>query len=264
MSAGETFSFLTPIIGSFWPGGLQVGASATAAVANYAAGGGTPPGTCTQRPPTPSFTWSTPDATAGQPILQVDAGASLSLADPCQNIGYNWSFEGISNANPPNPYDPNREGVTQSYQYATGGTYTVTLTASNAYDDSLPVSQVITLGTVDCETPTAIFTVSPAAIYDADGTTITNWTYYKNPAKPGTSFTFYGDGSAFMGDPACHPVWSWDLGDSTTPAPATSTVSGHTYNFSGNGAQTVQVTLTVTNDAGTDSETVALPLVQDQ
>ena len=31
VSAGETFNFFTPLIGNFWPGGLHVGTSATAA-----------------------------------------------------------------------------------------------------------------------------------------------------------------------------------------------------------------------------------------
>ena len=37
VNMSETFTFFTPIIGSFWPGGLHVGASATAAVVDFAA-----------------------------------------------------------------------------------------------------------------------------------------------------------------------------------------------------------------------------------
>ncbi len=53
-----------------------------------------------------------------------------------------------------------------------------------------------------------------------------------------------------MSDPVCHPVWSWDLGDGTTPAPTTPVVDPHSYKNSWSG-KTVHVKLKVTNDAGT-------------
>jgi PKD repeat protein len=190
----------------------------------------------------------------------VDASASPNLANPCQNVGYNWDFGGISNASPPDPNDPIREGVTQDYEYAAAGVYTVKLVVSNAAGDSPPATIVISLGGTACNAPVASFTVSPAAIPNA--TNPTNWTYRKNNGHPGTLFTFDGNASAFMSDPACHPSWSWNLGDGTTPAPTTPSVS-HRYPDLG-APTTVHVTLTVTNDGGTNAQTVDLPLVQDK
>jgi len=110
---------------------------------------------------------------------------------------------------------------------------------------------------VVCKAPVASINVTPAALYDKFGH-ITNWTYYKNGPHPGTPFFFDGSNSSFMADSACHPVWSWDLGDTTTAT--TSTVS-HTYHLGA--PATMHVKLTVKNDAGTDSTTVDLPLVSD-
>jgi Flp pilus assembly protein TadG len=257
VTVGETFTFLTPLIGNFWPGGLQVGTSATAAVAVYAASGGTPGVTCITRPPTPSFTWQSPNKILQPLFISVDAGASTSLPSPCHNVGYNWSFGGTSNANPANPFDPNREGVTQDYEYATAGTYLVTLVVTNAAGDSPPATQSINLGTTPCNAPTATLTVSPAAILNSSGVA-TNWKAANNGGNQATVFTFDGSTSAFMSDVACHPAWSWDLGDSTTPAPTTASVV-HSYAHAWSGT-TVQVQLTVTNDAGTSSTTVGIPL----
>ena len=243
VNVGETFSFFTPLIGSFWPGGLHIGTTASAAVVDYAPGGGIPPTTCTIKPPTPTFTYSTPDTTAPQPILEVNASGSSSLASPCQNVGYNWDFGGQNT-------DPSSsdlfEGPIVAYQYGNGGTYTVTLVVSNAADDSPPFSRTITLGTATCKAPVPDFTISPALTTDKHGNT--NW----NAAGPGNSggatiFKFDGaTSSSFMGDATCHPVWAWALGDGTTAS--TSTVSGKTYSHAYSG-QTVHVKLTVKNDA---------------
>ena len=251
VSASETFSFLTPIIGSYWPGGLQVATSATAAVANYAPGGGTPPAECTTKPSTPGFTWSTPNNTSDNPILEVNAGISPNLPSPCQNIGYNWSFGGLSFDN--YPYDPDREGVIQAYHYGNGGTYIVTLTVSNAAGDSPTVSQTITLGTVACKAPIATINVVPAAIYKKG--VIDNWV--ASNGNNATKFTFDGRTSAFMADGKCLPEWSWVLGDGTTAS--TSMVTDKTYGNSYSG-KTVTVKLTVKNIIDTDFTTVDLPL----
>jgi Flp pilus assembly protein TadG len=249
VSVGERFTFFTPLIGSFWPGGLRVGTSATAAVVDYAAGGGTPPATCSTTPPTPSFTWQSPDPVNHPFLISVDAHTSPSLASPCQNVGYNWDFGGAS-ADPSSDYL--REGVTQDYEYATAGTYIVTLVVSNAAGDSPSTTQTITLGTTTCNAPVASFTVSPAAIVDKHGN-ITNWSATDKHGNLGTSFNFDGStNSSFMSDPACHPVWSWDLGDLTTPAPSTSAVLNHIYSHAYTGA-TVHVILKVTNDAGSNT-----------
>jgi Flp pilus assembly protein TadG len=258
------FTFFTPLIGAFWSGGLPVSTSATAAVVDYASGSsGTPP-SCTTLPPTPTFTWQSPDPINHPYLISVNAGASSTLASPCQTVGYNWDFGGVS-------VDPTgdhlREGLTQDYDYAGPGTYVVKLIASNAAGDSAAFQITVDLhpGTTPCLRPTANFTVSPAAILSGSGNP-TNWTYYKNDPHPGTAFTFDGSSSSFMSDTGCHPIWSWDLGGTTAPAapiPATPTLASYRYRLSGSSAQTVHVTLTVRNDAGNDSRTIDLRLVQD-
>lgn len=255
VSVTEPFNFFTPLIGNFFSGGLRLGASATAAVVDYAAGGGSSGSTCSTRPPTPTFTWQSPDPVNRPFFISVDAGASASLASPCQNVGYNWDFGGAS-TDPGSDYL--REGVTQDYEYAAGGSYTVTLIVSNAAGDSPPFSRTITLGTTTCQAPTALFTVSPAH-FDNKGKS--NWQANNNGGNQGTVFTFNGSSSSFMTDPACHPSWSWNYGDGTTfvPPSATATPPTHVYAHSWSG-QTPRVTLTVTNDAGTNSTFIDLPL----
>jgi Flp pilus assembly protein TadG len=252
VSVGETFNFFTPLIGNFWPGGLHIGTSASAPVVDYAPGGGIPPTTCTIKPPTPTFTWSSTDKLADQPSIHVDATASSSLASPCQNVGYNWDFGGQSSDA---SGDYLREGLTQDYQYNTGGTYQVTLVVSNAAGDSPPFTQTVVLGTAKCLAPTPLFTISPALATDKHGNT--NWNANNNGGNGGTKFNFDGTTSSFMSDAACHPVWSWDLGDTTSAT--TSTVLGKTYSHAYSG-KTVHVKLTVTNDAGTNSLTQDIPL----
>ena len=250
VSVIETFTFFTPLIGNFWPGGLHIGTSATAAIAVYAAsGGGTPAPTCSTTPSTPTFTWQSPDPTNRPFLISVNAGASPNQAFPCQNIGYTWDFGGVSNASPPDASDPSREGMTQDYEYLSGGTYTVRLVVSNAAGDSPVATQTISLGTTTCNAPVAAFTVSPALVIDKHGNS--NWTAADKHNNPGTQFTFNGTASAFMADPACHPTWSWDVGDLTAPAPTIDTVV-HSYAHAWAG-QTVRVVLTTTNDAGTDT-----------
>ena len=235
--------------------------SATAAVTVFASGGGGAPPSCGTLPPTPSFTWQSPDPVNRPFLISVDAGGSTSLASPCHNVGYNWDFGGLGT--PTNPEDPFREGVTMDYEFAAAGTYVISLVVSNGAGDSLAVTQTIVLGATPCNAPTANFTVSPAAIFNSSGQ-ITNWTYYRNNGQDGTAFTFDGTSSAYMSDPACHPAWSWNLGDGsalrTTPI-----VAGYHYGVGQgwSGTHVVNVTLTVTNDAGTDTESFTLTLVRD-
>jgi PKD repeat protein len=187
------------------------------------------------------------------PTLVVDASASSSLPSPCQNIGYNWDFGGQSTDS---GSDYLRAGITQTYQYNTGGTYTVTLVVTNAAGDSPPFTKTVVLGTAKCLAPTAAFTISPALVVDKHGNT--NW----NAANPGgqgvTIFKFDGTNSSFMSDALCGPfTWSWDLGDGATAS--TSTVSGKTYAHN-NSNKTMHVKLTVTNKIDSNSLTQDIPL----
>ena len=253
VNTSETFTFLTPLIGNFWPGGLHIASSASAAVFVYAASApGDPSGACTTLP-TASFTWQGPDP--NQPNrISVDATASSPASGPCAIIGYNWDFGGPSTDS---GADYLAAGMTYLYSYASGGTYVVTLTVQNAAGPSAPTTRTVTVGAHVCQQPTASFTVSPAAIYDNQDR-ISNWQAANGGGNQATPFTFDGSASAFMADSACHPEWSWDLGDGTTPAPATPSVS-HAYANAYAGT-TVTVRLTVTNDAGNSSATVQIPL----
>jgi hypothetical protein len=94
----------------------------------------------------------------------------------------------------------------------------------------------------------------------------TGLTYYRNNGHQGTAITFDGTSSAFMSDPACHPKWSWNLGDTSAPK-TTAIVAGYHYNENpsiwSSGTHTVTVTLTVTNDAGSNSKSVNLTMDRD-
>lgn len=242
----QPFTFFTPLIGMFWPGGLQLGSSATATVADYAAGGGAPPASCTTPPPVPTFSWQSPDKINRPSLISVDASGAPNLAAPCQNVTYEWDFGGTSNASPPDPNDPYREGITQDYTYAAAGTYSVTLTVTNAYGSTSSAPKTISLGTTTCNGPTASFTVTPTSGAAA------------NPGgQHGTTFNFDATHSGFMTDTACHPVWAWDFGDGT-PASSVENPS-HVFPSTKSG-KTVTVTLTVTNDAGSNSTTVDIKL----
>ncbi len=256
VNVGETFTFFTPIINSFWGGGgLQVGTSATAAVIVYSSGGGTP-STCTTPPPTPTFTWQSPNKVLQPLLISVDAGASSNPASPCQIVGYEWDFGGAASLATATPDDPNGEGITHDYEFLLPGTYTVTLITSNGAGDSPPATQTVTLGVTGCNAPTAMFTVSPAAILNKSGVA-TNWQAANGGGNGATPFTFDGTSSAFMSDPACHPTWAWDLGDGTKP---TTSIATHSYPHSEAG-HTEHVKLTATNDAGSaTSATFDIPL----
>jgi len=248
VDVSETFTFFSPLINTFWGGGgLQVGTSATAAVIVYGSGGGTP-SNCSTLPPTPTFTWQSPNKVLQPLLISVDAGASSNPAYPCQIVGYNWDFGGAASPGTATPFDPFAEGKTHDYEYLLPGTYNVTLVVTNAAGDSPPATQVITLGVTTCNVPTANFTVSPAAILNNSGVA-TNWKAANGGGQQATAFTFDGTSSAFMSDPACHPTWSWVLGDGSTP---TTAIVTHSYANSEAG-HTEHVRLTVTNDAGTNT-----------
>ena len=257
VNVSEQFSFFTPLINNFWGGGgLQVGTTATAAVVVFAPSGGTAGSTCTTVPPTPTFTWQSPDPVSKPLFISVNAGASSSPASPCQIVGYEWNFGGAASVATATPDDPFAEGITEDYEFLLPGTYTVTLQTENGAGLSAPFSTTISLGTTSCNLPVANFTLTP----------LINQTYYKNGPHPGSAFQFDGTSSAFMSDPACHPTWSWNLGDGS-PLQTTSTISGYHYNTGGgwSGSQTVTVTLTATNDAGVSApKTASITMDQDK
>ncbi|MBD3257512.1 PKD domain-containing protein, partial [candidate division GN15 bacterium] len=110
-----------------------------------------------------------------------------------------------------------------SHTYTAAGTYTVTLTASNAYgsDDEIKTDYITVTAPPP---PTADFVGSPTS----------------GPAPLAVTFTDQSTGSP--------TGWSWDFGDGGS---STAQNPSHTYNAAG----TYTVTLTATNAYGSDDET---------
>ncbi|MBD3225483.1 MAG: PKD domain-containing protein [Caldithrix sp.] len=126
-----------------------------------------------------------------------------------------WDFGDGGTSNAQNP----------SYEYTSAGTYTVTLSSSNSCDS-------------DAETKTDYITVSEpsgsAPVADFSGTPTSG------EAPLTVSFT-----DQSTNEPTS---WSWDFGDG-----GTSTTQNPTYEYTSAGTYTVS--LTATNDFGSDTET---------
>jgi PKD repeat protein len=164
----------------------------------------TPPG-----PPVADFSGSPTSGTAPLTVAFSDRSTGLPRS-------WTWDFGDGTGSTSQNP----------SHTYNTAGTYTVTLTASNAAgSDTETKAGYITVG-ASTAPPVADFTASPRS-----GT-----------APLAVSFTDLSTGSPTS--------WAWSFGDGTT---ATTQNPTHTYSASG----TYTVSLTVTSGNGTDSETKA-------
>ena len=86
-----------------------------------------------------------------------------------------------------------------------------------------------------CTAPVVTFTITPTVGVD-----------YKNNGHPGTLFQFNANGTTL--DPNCHPVWSWNFGNT---AGTSSTPWQTTYNYPDPGpspSRQFTVTLVVTVD----------------
>lgn len=111
-----------------------------------------------------------------------------------------------------------------SHSYGTTGTYTVSLTATNANGSHTEIkTDYISVTTA---------TIPPVATFSANKTTVT----------PGESVTFTDHST---NNPES---WSWNFGDGNT-----SVIQHPTHSYTTQGTYTV--TLTVTNSAGNDTET---------
>jgi PKD repeat protein len=128
---------------------------------------------------------------------------------------YNWNFGDGGTSTATNP----------GHTYTAAGTYTVTLTATNACGaDQMVRTNYITVTTPPCDPPVAAFVGSPTS----------------GDYPLSVSFT---DQS-----PNTPTSWSWTFGDGGT---STAQNPGHTYTAAG----TYTVTLTATNACGSDGET---------
>jgi len=164
-------------------------------------GGGGPTGTpaATVAPPVPAFTFEPESPRTGTPVTFTDTSSNTPT-------GWNWSFG---------------DGATSTQAHPThafpAGTYTVTLTATNA-GGSAQISRSLT---VLPPGPVAAFSFTPAA------------------PIAGTVVTF---ADASTGAPA---TWDWDFGDGTT-----STAHSPLHIFASAG--TFPVTLTVASAGGSN------------
>jgi PKD repeat protein len=228
VAASEQFTFLTPIIGSLFGGSLNLSASASSAVLQLAASGGSAPATC-QTLPVPSFTVAVSNLT-----VNLDASTSTPTGGQCAIASYDWDMgDGASLTVPVT-------GTTTSYTYGTGGHYTITLTVGNPAGTANAM-QTLDIGVTPSPTPTptpsptATPTPSPTATPTA--APICNYVPSITANETGHSgkYTFTG---AYTGQPA-PTSWRWDLGDATV-----STLQNPPqHNYSGSGPWTVTLTI---------------------
>ena len=222
VNVNEAFNFLTPMVGGFFGGSVQMNAAATSVVTDYAPSSGTPPGPCAL--PSADFTVI---VTSGLSVF-ADPSASTPDSGICAISGYNWKWD----ANPLN--DTPGQATGDDHTYGSAGTYTIELEVTNqAGSDTETHDVTVPAGPPppSCTAPTANFT----------------WTTSGNGANKVYTYT---DTSA-VADPVNCPItnWAWifDGGaQSNSPNPAP---------FSYGNNSNHPVTLSVTNAGGTSSVT---------
>jgi PKD repeat protein len=228
VTASEPFTFLTPLIGSFFGGSLDLNASASSAVLQLAASGGSAPTTC-QTLPIPSFTVTIVDLT-----VSLDASASTPTGGQCAIASYNWDMgDGVDLAIPVT-------GKTASYTYAASGHDTITLTVGNPAGTA-NATQAVDVGTSPTPSPSPSTSPSPTPSPSPPPTPtaapVCNDVPLITASETGHSgkFTFTG---SYSGQPA-PTSWRWDFGDDTT-----STLQNPPeHHYSGSGPWTVTLTI---------------------
>jgi PKD repeat protein len=228
----ESFTFLTPLIGGFFGGDLQMTASATSVVTDYApSSGGVPPGPCPL--PVASFTVV---ITSGLSVL-TDPTASTPNSGVCNISGYNWTW-----GDPSDPLNEEPgEAASKAHTYLAAGTYTITLQVTNQAGSDT-AAQLVTVP----EAPPPICT-APVA----------NFTFTTSGNGSNKMWT-YVDLSTVDDDVNC-PItaWLWTFTDQNgLQSNAQSPVPVH---YDGNPNALHPVTLTVTNDGGSSTITKSTP-----
>lgn len=223
VNVNEPFTFLTPLIGGFFGGSLQMNASATSVITDYApSSGGTPPGPCGL--PVASFTVA---VTSGLTVF-ADPAASTPDSGVCAISGYNWKWD----SDPLN--DSVGSATGDSHTYGSAGTYTIELEVTNQAGSATTTRNVtVPAGPPPpvCALPTANFT----------------WTTTGNGANKKYTYT----DTSTVADPVNCPItdwlWTFDGGlQSNSPNPA---------EFSYGNNSNHPVTLRVTNAGGNASVT---------
>ena len=228
----EAFTFLTPLIGGFFGGNLQMTASATSVVTDYApSSGGVPPGTCPL--PVASFTVV---ITTGLSVV-ADPSGSTPDSGVCSISGYNWTWG--------DPSDPTNEepgeATSKGHDYLAAGTYTIELEVTNQAGSDT-AAQLVTVPEAPpptCIAPNANFTFTTSG----NGANKT-WTYTD---------------TSTVADPVNCPITAWlwtftDQGGLQSNAQFPTPVK-----YGGNPNAQHPVTLTVTNDGGSSTITKSIP-----
>ncbi len=223
VNVNEPFTFLTPLVASYFSN-LQLNASATSVITDYASSsGGTPPGPCSL--PTASFVVT---VTSGLSVF-ADPSGSSPKSGVCNISGYNWNWNILST----DPADLTVGTATgDSHTYLAPGTYTIELEVTNqAGSDKEQKTVTVPAG------PPPPTCAKPVANFD--------WT------SSGKTRT-YSDRST-VADPVNCPItdWLWTFTDqgglqsnAQNPAPVT---------YVNNSSH--PVTLQVTNAGGSSSVT---------
>ena len=232
VNVDEPFTFLTPLIGGFFGGDLQMSASATSVVTDYApSSGGVPPGPCPL--PVASFTVV---ITSGLSVL-ADPSSSTPGSGVCSISGYNWTWG--------DPSDPENEepgeATSKSHDYLAPGTYTIELEVTNQAGSDT-AAQLVTVPVAPpptCTAPNANFTFTTSG----NGANKT-WTY---------------SDTSTVADPVNCPITAWlwtftDQGGLQSNAQFPTPVQ-----YGGNPNAQHPVTLRVTNDGGSDTITKSTP-----
>lgn len=221
VTISEPFTFFTPLINGFFGNNLQLNASATAAITDYApSSGGTPPGACSL--PSASFTVI---ITAGRTIF-ADPSGSSPKSGVCTISGYNWDWgDGITDVG---------TATGDAHTYAADGTYTITLEVTNQAGPKVttnPVTVPVGPPPPTCAKPVANFT-------------------FTTTGNGANKIYTYKDAST-VADPVNCPLtdWLWTFSNglqsnAQNPAP---------FKYGNNSNH--PVTLTVTNAGGSNSIT---------
>ncbi|MEP7361174.1 MAG: PKD domain-containing protein, partial [Chloroflexota bacterium] len=249
------FTFLTPMIATFFGGGLSITSAATVVVLGVAGDPGNPnPDNCSA-PSTPSLTVTTTGLTA-----VIDPAGSLPDAGVCAISGYNYDFgDGLTGVG---------GSVPTNHMYGSPGTYTIALTVTNQGGEATATRTVTvpSAGSTAAPTSTAGASSTPGSSSSPTPAPSTTPGPTSSPTPkpsictgPTAAYAYatssHGiDGHVDFTDQSTYAIgcpittWLWNFGDGTP----LSNAQNPAHDFANKNA-TYTVTLTVTNSVGTTS-----------